>query len=375
MKKQKILELTNYSSGICGVFARVREEAVRLSNLGNEVIIFSSNLVKGNDKEKAKSEDKIENVKIRRFLAMKLGGESFMSWNFKKEALKYRPDIIICHSYRHLHTLSALKLKKELKCKVFLVTHAPFVDKRTRGFVNNIITSIYDFTVGKVTINEFDKVIAITKWEYPFLARLGVKKEKIEYIPNGIPEDFFRKRKKKKEKEENKILFLGRISPIKDIETLILSLNYIKDKTLKLEIVGPAEQNYLVKLKKLIKDNNLQNRITFTGAIFEVKKKINKIDSAKIFVLPSKRESMPQSLIEAMAREKIVIASDNLGARDLIQNEKNGYLFKIGDSRDLAYKIDKALKDKNSSKIKKQAIESVEQFSWDKVIKKIEGLM
>jgi len=104
-----------------------------------------------------------------------------------------------------------------------------------------------------------------------------------------------------------------------------------------------------------------------------MKKKIEKIDSAKIFVLPSKTEAMPQSLIEAMAREKIVIASNNRGARELVSEGKNGYLFQIGNQKELAEKIDGALESKNKN-IQKQARKSVEKFSWDKVIKELEGL-
>ncbi len=77
----KILELTNYSAGICGVWNRVKEEAARLSKKNHEVVVFSSNFTKGSD-EIAKSKDKIGGVLIRRFPARKLGGESFMKWDF-----------------------------------------------------------------------------------------------------------------------------------------------------------------------------------------------------------------------------------------------------------------------------------------------------
>jgi len=40
-------------------------------------------------------------------------------------------------------------------------------------------------------VNKFDKVITISKWEIPFLLRLGCKREKIVHIPNSIPEEFF----------------------------------------------------------------------------------------------------------------------------------------------------------------------------------------
>ena len=86
---------------------------------------------------------------------------------------------------------------------------------------------------------------------------------------------------------------------------------------------------------------------------------------------------MPQSLIEAMAREKIVIASDNRGTKEIIQNEKNGFLFGVGNHKELSEKIDKILILNKSqvNKLKKQARSSIEKFSWDKVIKRLEAII
>ena len=369
----KILELTNFTAGGCGVGARVLEESKRLSKNHN-VIIFSSNHVKGSD-EIAKREEIIGKIKIIRFPVVKLGGESFMFWLNKeaeKEALRFRPDVIIAHSYRHMHTTKALKLRNKVKSKIFLVTHAPFIEKNiTRGFLSKLSVNLYDKLIAPSTLNKFDKIIAITKWEIPFLLKLGIKKEKIVYIPNGIPEEFFIA---KKAKEDNKILFLGRIAPIKNLETLIRAFKLIKNKSIKLEIVGPAEEKYLAGLKSLISRLNLDSRVSISRPIYNLSEKIKKIDSAKIFVLPSKTEAMPQSLIEAMAREKIVIASNNIGCREIIKDGENGYLFSIEDYKELANKINKTLSI-NSTEVKRQARKSVEQFSWDKVTKEIENLL
>lgn len=187
-RNMRILELTNFSKGICGVFARVKEESKRLSK-NHEVMIFSSNFTKGSN-EIAERNDEIYNVRIKRFPAKNLGGESFMFWDFEKDAIAFNPDVIICHSYRHPHTIKALKIKKKLNCKVFLVTHAPF--DRERGFLQNFIVNLYDVIIGTRSLKKFDKVIAITKWEIPFLKSLKVNEEKIAYIPNGIPKEFFK---------------------------------------------------------------------------------------------------------------------------------------------------------------------------------------
>ena len=365
-----ILELCHFSSGICGVWNRVREEAFRLSEEGHDVVVFSSNAVKGSE-EIAKPKERIGKVLIKRFPYKKLGGESFMNWKFKKETFNFKPDVIIAHSYRQLHTTKALKIGKKIGAKVFLVTHAPFVEGDiTRSFFAKLFVRFYDRFIGPSSLKKFDKIIAITKWEIPYLERLGVIRNKIEYIPNGIPEEFF---DFESGKIEDKILFLGRVSPIKHLEVLIEAISLIKNREIKLEIVGPAEENYLRKLKNIVKDKKLDNRMIFSEAIFNIKDKIKKIDSARIFVLPSKSEAMPQALIEAMARGKIVIASDNHGAMDLIEDGKNGYLFRIGDFKELAKKIDFALSE--SAGIGANARESVGKFNWGEVIKKIEELL
>ncbi|MEK6880936.1 MAG: hypothetical protein AABY22_15055, partial [Nanoarchaeota archaeon] len=70
----KVLELTNYTSGACGVAARAIQESQELVKLGHKVIIFSSNLTKGSH-EIAVSEEKINNITVKRFphLALKNG--------------------------------------------------------------------------------------------------------------------------------------------------------------------------------------------------------------------------------------------------------------------------------------------------------------
>jgi len=187
----KILELTNYSDGTCGVFSRVLQEAILLSKKGHEVYIFSSNRIKGN-KKRAKIYDKIEDVKIFRFPAIKLGGESFMHWNFTKEVKIISPDIIIAHSYRHLHTIKAIKIARELNIPVYIVTHAPFqTGNEKHSKLAKLSIYLHDKFIGKKKLEQFTKILTIAKWENSFLKELGVQDKKIEYIPNGIPEEFF----------------------------------------------------------------------------------------------------------------------------------------------------------------------------------------
>ena len=374
---KKILEVCPYSSGGCGVWQRVKQESLELIKKNYEVHVFSTYFDKGTDKIVPENEN-LNGVLIKRFPAKKLGGESFMNWDYEKSVIELLPDIIIVHNYRHLHTTKAIrivqKLRKIKSVKLFLVTHAPFVEGNiTRSKVSTMIVKFYDKIIGPMTLKKFDKILTISNWEIPYLIGAGAPKEKITYIPNGIPKEFFSQ--KKIGKEENKILFFSRVSPKKKVETLIASVPYLKNKVIKIEIVGPKEEEYFKKIKSLINQLRIEERIIISDPIYDLKEKIKKIDSAKVFVLPSRVEGMPQALIEAMARGKIVIGSNSIAIRDLIKDKENGYLFEFNNPKSLAEIIDLALeKNTLNNKIKKQAKDSVKDFEWKNIIKKITAL-
>ena len=63
------------------------------------------------------------------------------------------------------------------------------------------------------------------------------------------------------------------------------------------------------------------------------------IETADCIVLPSYREGLPRSLLEAGAMEKPVIATDIAGCRDIVDDGINGFLCKVKDSQDLSDKI------------------------------------
>src|SRR3989344_5260476 len=368
----KILEICLFSAGQDGVFTRVKNESILLAKKGNQVKIFSSKKVKGS-RQLAKEHDKIGNVEIYSFSTVKgIFSESFMLWPsaFKKAILDYNPDVIIAHCYRHMHTFLALGAAKQLNCKTFLVTHAPFGRSSSRNIFGKIVVWLYDSFIGPRILKKYNKIITISHWEEPYLAQLGVDKNKIVYIPNGIGEEFFKPTKIKPDK--NKIIYTGRIAPIKNLEVASGAI-VISGSDLKYEMFGPAEENYKIFLESKIRGTNQR----IIDESFNKKQQISKLDSSKFFILPSKSEGMPQSLIEAMARGKICIASENQGSSDIIKNRVNGFLFRNGDVNDLTHLLKKiqSMDKKELNKISKNARKSVEQFKWSRIIDRLARLI
>ena len=368
----RILELTHYTAGSCGVGKRVLIESELLSKRGHTVKIFSSNKIKGSENT-CKNTEKIGNVQINRFPAIKFGGEGFLRWNFESEAIKFDPEIIIAHSYRHIHTIKALNLSRKLNIPCLLVTHAPFERENTRTLSQNIIVWIYDLLIGRRTIKKFDKVLFIAPWEIDSLLKLGVHKEKIFYSPNGIKDEFFKNRKRN---DSNSITYTGRIASVKNLEVLIKSMKMV-DKKVTLLVRGPAEKNYLKRLFELVQKYNLENRIKIVNKEYVLSEQLKILSNTKIFVLPSKSEGMPQSLIEAMAMGKIVLGSDIKSIGSIIQDGKNCFLFKENDEMDLSNKINNifSLNKYQIERIEKEAIDSVKRFKWSLIIGDLDKLI
>jgi galacturonosyltransferase len=317
-------------------------------------------MVKGT-KEIACEDDNLEGIKIKRFASKSsFFSKNVHSFDFEKEFNNYSPDIVITHLL-HPHSFKALNCSKKKKIPCYLVTHAPFNTKR--NFPLNLITWVHRNIEVRRKIQAFEKIIAISKWEIPYLIQLGIKKDKIVNIPNGIPEEFFKK-KKIASLIQGEVLFFGRIAPVKNIETLIYAAKLLPK--IKFSFVGPVEKEYLEKLKALIEKIQAKN-IKFYPPIFDINKKIGLIDNHRLFVLPSIREGIPQSLLEAMARQKIVLASKTEGAKELIQDGKTGFLFEIGNYKKLASLIAKNIK--GNKTVEKQALNESKKYSWKALIK------
>ena len=375
MKKLKIAFLCIYSHpSICGVWSRVYNISKLLIEKGHEVGIFSTNSIKGTNQLSCDFEE-YEKINIYRFKPSFSFGENVKFWDPSKQIEKFNPDVIIAEVYRHPHTHLALKIAKKLGVPCVLVTHAPFVEPELRSRLDNLIANFYDKHIGSKALRKFDKIISITRWEEAYLEELGIAKNKLVYIPNGIAKEFFSIPIKK----GKDILFLGRISPVKNLEVLIKALAIVKieNSNVKLRIIGPAELEYKQKLMGLIKSLDLCKNVIFLPAVFDIKKKIEEIDKARIFILPSKREAMPISLIEAMARARIVISSNNKGSAEVIQNKKTGFLYPKEDPAKLAKIIEYCLdlrNKKNLDKIGKNARECSKKFKWESIFTTVRSI-
>lgn len=148
--------------------------------------------------------------------------------------------------------------------------------------------------------------------------------EKIEVTPNGIDMKPF-ENLKRKDKEDHAIHIgaILRVTPIKDVKTMLMSYHYAKkqDDRLRLWIMGSYDEQpeYYEECTKLVKQMKIKD-VTFTGRI-QVHEYLGKMDMT---ILTSISEGQPLTILESFAAGIPVIATNVGNCQGLILGEYPG---------------------------------------------------
>lgn len=166
----------------------------------------------------------------------------------------------------------------------------------------------------------------------------NIKKNKITVINNFVDSDTIPQPKKG---DLGLITYIGQLIERKRVKDLIVSLKYVKDHSVKLQVIGdgPRKEELINLTKKL----DIQDRVKFLG--FR-KDRLELLNRSGVFVLPSLLEGIPRSMMEAMAMKKIVIGTNIPGIMNLIEDKKTGLLVPTKNPMKIAEALDWVLKNK-----------------------------
>ena len=165
---------------------------------------------------------------------------------------------------------------------------------------------------------------------YDFLAVLSAEEKNfymtknVVVLPNPLIEDL--ERSKVEREKEDKAIFMGRIVPVKNIESLIeIWGKFVKNyPNWILEIYGNYNNKYGTLLSEKIRDNQLDSFIILRG---ETKNTMLAIDEAKIMLLTSHQECFPLVILESLSRGVPVFSYDcPTGPRNILTDGFDGKL-------------------------------------------------
>ena len=174
------------------------------------------------------------------------------------------------------------------------------------------------------------------------------------------------------------LLFVGGLDSahyFKGLDILLVACSLLKNKNWTLKIVGSG--NLQIKYQASSLALGLENNIKFLGKIDDVAL-IKTYQESDIFILPSinSHEAFGLVLIEAMACGVPVIASRLPGVRSVFRDELDGLSCNIGDSQDLAAKIDLLISDEHKRLTMARSARSyaVSKYSWVVIASKIKNI-
>lgn len=141
------------------------------------------------------------------------------------------------------------------------------------------------------------------------------------------------------EKQPLRLLFLGYLTDAKGIFDMLDVFVSNRERwtgRVKLTIAGNGEKE---RLKDFIRENSLEELVTFIGWI-DAKEKERQFACHHVLVLPSYFECLPMSILEAMGHGMPVISTPVGGIPEMIIPGENGILFTPGDKQAMSAAID-----------------------------------
>ncbi|MBQ8658076.1 MAG: glycosyltransferase family 4 protein [Clostridia bacterium] len=162
-----------------------------------------------------------------------------------------------------------------------------------------------------------------------FLARKLVKEEQCEVV-HGIGVDL-EKFPCKPIKNQRSFLMIARMLETKGVYEYCKCARIVKQKypDAVFNYLGAEGTVKLADIQEYIDDGS----VNYLGTTKDVRPYL---EECSAFVLPSYREGMPMSIMEAEATGRAIITSDNVGCRDTVENEYNGFLVEKQDYSALA---------------------------------------
>jgi len=285
-------------------------------------------------------------------------------------------DIVYIHYFTHsippvlIHRL----INRKSKYKLLVHIHGgDLIPENITGKILIKFTYLFKNTIDYFIVpsNYFANVLE-RKYEIP-------KKKIFIYPSGGVDTNLFRpidkcgcKRKLGIIENEFIIGFVSRLDKGKGWDVFLDAISMLKKEKIDFKsiVIGDGKQKSLF-LKKLY-NLNLQNKVMYLGTKTHHELPII-YNSMDLFVFPTLREAESLGLVglEAMACGVPVIGSRIGGLQDYIQEGKNGFFFKPGDSKDLYRKIKQFynLSQEIKQEMKNHAILTAKNFSSERVNK------
>ncbi len=232
-----------------------------------------------------------------------------------KAALQGQKLPIILHSHGFKALISCYMIKKD----------RPHFHTHHGNTAHTLKVRIYE-KIAMMTMKNCDAVIAVSEKMKDELSRALSPYNRISVVENMLSLSNAKKIREQRLLQKSdlsvvKLIFVGRLSPEKGLLSFLKNWAIFSDKArFHLTVLGDGPER--IEAEKFIAENGFTSQVTFHGF---VKDPSNYFASPDALIMPSLREGLPMTLIEALASGVPVIAN-NVGAiSSMVTHNHNGF--------------------------------------------------
>ena len=360
IKKKIVLLAAFYEPFMSGAEQQPREIIKRLGHK-YDIILIAARL----DKKLAREEKHKNYILIRVGVGHKMIDKILYSLAAALKARQLKPDIAHANleSYAGL-ALAFLKIFYP-RAKRILTLQSGNIDepRRKKNFFIKFFWRFINFSPHVIT--------AISGYLAKRSIKLGVPKEKIKIIPNGVD---FSEIPGNIERIKNRVFFAGRLSWEKGADYMIKAWPEVLKKFPGATLVQMGDGDMREDILELIKKLRIENSVELkpTGPHGEYIKEFKK---AEITVCPSLAEGLGIAFIESQACGTPVIGTNVGGSPDIISDGENGLLIEPKNPAVISEAIIKLLSDKKlADRLSSRALETVKKYDWKNIIKQFDEI-
>lgn len=240
---------------------------------------------------------------------------------FYEKKLKVKPDIIYCSCPHPFNGLISLYLSKKYKCKFILEIRDLWPETWVEMGAITRKSLIYKFFawIEKLLYKKADKIITLMPGAFMYIEKLGIPKEKVEWVSNGVDleefdKNYFKEPVYKFDKSKFNITYTGSIGIANALEELFEIAKDLREENIMFNIIGdgPLKDKYI----NYCRENNINN-VKFYNPIS--KDKIPAIlRESEVLMTFTKNSNLykygisPNKLFEYLASFKPIIFSGNV---------------------------------------------------------------
>jgi len=224
-----------------------------------------------------------------------------------------------------------------------------------------------------------DHFVSVNEQELQGLEHIGVPSSKLSHIPNAVDTSVFTPMNKVRSKMDlgldsgnRYVLFVGKLTADKGASILVEAFAELPPEVHLLLVYSSVDQITLTKIRDLIEKNNLVDRVTFVGTVYNELLPVY-YNAADLCAFPSRNEGFGVVVLEAMACETAVVGTTEHALAGHLRDGVNGAVVCPGAHSDLRDKLYELLRDKDRRRqLARRGREIVKkEYTWEIVIDEV----